>query len=145
MCNCCNDREASKTPYTDSDTCGPMGGGPINISEAEFEAELKEMDDEEIDEMVGLGVEAKAEELKKKRDDLNDAEFREESHVEVADAFQYHPATDITGPKHDRVRRFCADLAHELIETCPPSTELDTALDKVREAMFWANAAVALG
>lgn len=57
--------------------------------------------------------------------------------------FNFHPATDVTGPLHDAVRETCRAAAHDLLKLTPPSPEQTTALRKLQEAMMFANAAIA--
>lgn len=64
-------------------------------------------------------------------------------HERVENDFQFHPATDKTGPMHDKVRELLRMAAHELIERVPEGRELSTALTKLEEAMMWSNAAIA--
>ena len=61
----------------------------------------------------------------------------------IVNDFGFHPATDITRPKHELVRRQCRALAAILIDTCPSSRELSLALTHLEEVMFWSNAAIA--
>lgn len=64
--------------------------------------------------------------------------------AEVASRFRYHrPSTPDVGRTHNYIRDLCADLAEELLETCPESRELELALDSLDQVCMWANAAVA--
>jgi hypothetical protein len=59
--------------------------------------------------------------------------------------FQFHPA-DSQNRKdaHSCVRLFLLEAADKIVEvTGPPSREQSTAITKLEEAMFWANAAIA--
>lgn len=59
--------------------------------------------------------------------------------------FQYHPPVE-PGKKeaHEEVRSIMLEAADKVIElTGPPSREQSTAITKIEEAMFWANAAIA--
>ncbi len=62
---------------------------------------------------------------------------------DLENMFGYHPATAITGPQHDRVREVCRTAAEEIVRLVQPSPERTTAINKLREAMFYANAAIA--
>lgn len=64
-------------------------------------------------------------------------------HDRVERDFEYHPATPDTGPKHDRVRRLCRALAHELAIEVPEGREQSLALTRLEEVMMWANAGIA--
>jgi hypothetical protein len=63
--------------------------------------------------------------------------------LDLDNIFTYHP------PKGDQVDRFSdirqsgKELAEIIVDSCPPSPERSTALAKVREAIMWANAAIA--
>jgi hypothetical protein len=63
---------------------------------------------------------------------------------DIEDLFGYHPPADETvAQRHQEVRTGCAQLAGHLCEVCPSSYELSLAIDKLREAMHWANASIA--
>ena len=61
----------------------------------------------------------------------------------ILNDFRFHPATEETGPKHDRVRALCLDAARELLTLVPPSRELALALTAVEETIHWAKAGIA--
>ncbi len=61
----------------------------------------------------------------------------------IENDFSFHPATPITGPKHDDVRQNCKQLALWLAVNLPPGRELSLALTNLEQVMMWANAAVA--
>jgi len=44
---------------------------------------------------------------------------------------------------HQQVRSACLELATLLTELVPTSDELDIAIERLEEVMFWSNAAVA--
>jgi hypothetical protein len=62
---------------------------------------------------------------------------------EIHTRFGYHPATEITGPKHDAVRNRFMGLALWIAETTPLGRHQSLALTALQEAMMWANAAIA--
>ena len=64
---------------------------------------------------------------------------------ELANRFAYHPAdTEEKQRAHSNVRDTLLDAAIEIVElTGPPTREQSTAITKLEEAMFWANAAIA--
>ena len=69
------------------------------------------------------------------------------SHDDLANRFQFHPA-DSQNKKdaHERIREVCLNAAEEIVETTgAASREQSTAITKLEEAMFWANAALARG
>ena len=57
--------------------------------------------------------------------------------------FAFHPATDLTGPKHAEVRRQCFVLAEFLINSLPPGREASLAITALEGCMMWSNAAIA--
>lgn len=62
----------------------------------------------------------------------------------IANDFKYHaPPHKVVGDLHDRVRTNLGNQAQELADMLPRGRELETALSKLEEAMFWANAAIA--
>jgi hypothetical protein len=66
------------------------------------------------------------------------------SRDEVLKRFEFHPATETTGPLHEDVRDRCGDLAEWMVETLPAGRHQALAISAVQEAMMWANAAVAI-
>lgn len=62
---------------------------------------------------------------------------------EIDRRFGFHPATDVTGPMHDKVRADCAALARSIVDLTPRSREQSLAITALEEAMMWANAAIA--
>lgn len=66
---------------------------------------------------------------------------------ELAHRFQFHPAdSDNKKGAHERVRKVLLEAADEIVElTGAESREQSTAVTKLEEAMFWANAAIARG
>lgn len=63
--------------------------------------------------------------------------------VDLDTRFDLHPATEETGPKMDRMRATLKEAARQVHENTPASREQSTALTKIEEALFWANAAIA--
>lgn len=64
-------------------------------------------------------------------------------HASVANDFAYHPATDLTAERHDATRKSFSDLAHWVLDNVPSGPARSTAISRLREAMMWANAAIA--
>ena len=64
---------------------------------------------------------------------------------ELEHRFKYHPPnTEEKVERHQKVRSVLFSAADEIVElTGPPSREQSTAITKLEEAMFWANAAIA--
>jgi len=66
------------------------------------------------------------------------------SSADIDNRFDYHPPKDPdTVALHEHVREYCKTVAHVFDGTLPPGREKSTALTKLEEAMFWANAAIA--
>jgi hypothetical protein len=64
---------------------------------------------------------------------------------QVDHSFAYHAPTGTKGERHAAVRGTMLESARQVLELCPPSRERAIALTKLREAMMWANAAIACG
>ena len=69
------------------------------------------------------------------------------THDALAHRFQFHPAdSDNRIEAHQTVRNVLLEAADKIVEvTGPPTREQSTAITKLEEAMFWANAAIARG
>lgn len=63
--------------------------------------------------------------------------------ADLDNRFDFHPATDVTGPKHDAVRKHAKYIAEALVALVPPGRELALAITALEEAMMWANAGIA--
>jgi hypothetical protein len=65
----------------------------------------------------------------------------------IRQRFGFHPATETTGPKHEKVRHafiaFADLLFGEIINDCDAAA-VEQAMDKLQEAAMWSNFAVAL-
>lgn len=66
-----------------------------------------------------------------------------QSHEKVTNDFGFHPATDITAEIHNATRANFANLAHWVIDNVPPSDARMNCIARLREAMMWANGAIA--
>lgn len=62
---------------------------------------------------------------------------------DVRNRFVFHPATEATGPVHDRVRREHLKLASLIAELVPPGRHQSLAFTALQESMMWSNAGVA--
>jgi hypothetical protein len=56
--------------------------------------------------------------------------------------FTYHPPKDNQPEKYLKIRESIKSIAYMLIEECPESCELDKAVDKLEQVVFYANAAI---
>lgn len=64
--------------------------------------------------------------------------------ADIEHRFAFHAANDEEKrDAHTSVRQACAELAHYINERLPDGREKSTAITKVEEAMFWANAGLA--
>lgn len=65
-------------------------------------------------------------------------------HDAIAHDFGYHsPSTPAIAQRHEDIRAQCRQLAQWLAEKLPPGHEAVIAGERIEEAMFWANAAIA--
>lgn len=62
---------------------------------------------------------------------------------ELDKRFNFHPATPLSGPLHNGVRRMCRNLANVLVALVPDGREQSLAITHLEEVMYWANAGVA--
>ncbi len=64
--------------------------------------------------------------------------------LDIESMFKFHPATTVTADKHDIVRTVMLATARQIELVTPRSPEQTLALRSMQEAMFWANAAIAM-
>ena len=57
--------------------------------------------------------------------------------------FTYHPPNGGQAERYQHMRATAKGLAKQIVEFCPGGRERMTALTKLEEAVFWANAAIA--
>lgn len=63
--------------------------------------------------------------------------------LDLENIFSYHPPFGDQVTRYGDLRDQGWELARMIEGHCPPSSERSTALSKVREAIFWANASIA--
>ena len=63
--------------------------------------------------------------------------------VDLDNRFTYHPASAEQGVLYSEIRDLARGLSYHLNKVCPDSRELSTAITKLEETVFWANAAIA--
>lgn len=62
---------------------------------------------------------------------------------ELENAFTYHTPTEDQVKDYNKIRSEGKRLATVINKLCPDSRERSLALTKIREAVMWANAAIA--
>lgn len=62
---------------------------------------------------------------------------------DLAHRFQFHPADQDRGARHDGVRGACLEAAIRIDDLTVPCREQSLAITALEEAMMWANAAIA--
>jgi hypothetical protein len=63
--------------------------------------------------------------------------------ADLANRFTYHPPHGDQAARYGAIRGKAQDFAFYLSSQCPESRELSTALTKLDEVVFFANAAIA--
>jgi hypothetical protein len=61
---------------------------------------------------------------------------------QIDDAFTYHNVTPEQAADLQKVREKVMELAQTIVDTCPEARETSTALTKLEEVMFHANAGI---
>ncbi|MEW1959796.1 hypothetical protein [Kineococcus sp. NPDC059986] len=65
------------------------------------------------------------------------------SPLDIDHRFDYHKPDPVRVVQHSQVRSVLWAAARDLNENLPEGREKSTAITKLEEAMFWANAAIA--
>jgi hypothetical protein len=68
----------------------------------------------------------------------NDSEQQEVSH-----AFTYHAPAGTQLDRYKAIRDTAKQFASLILDFCPTSREKDISIEKIREAVMWANASIA--
>lgn len=66
-----------------------------------------------------------------------------QSHEQVTNEFGFHPATDMTAELHNATRTNFANVAHWVIDNVPAGNSRKVCIERLGEAMMWANRAIA--
>lgn len=64
--------------------------------------------------------------------------------AELDDMFKYHQPTEKNAEYYPSIRNKARELAYLFADLCPDCAETFTAVDKLREAVMWANAGIAI-
>lgn len=139
---------SSAAPKTAPEPEVTSSAAPKSDPELEGEGVEKATDDQLRQRMKDLREDA--EELRSIREEArfprarSPQELRRILHARIENDFRHHPPS---GPRqtqvYTRIRAQARRLAHELVELCPPSRSLSSALTRLEECVFHANAAVA--
>lgn len=62
---------------------------------------------------------------------------------DLKDRFTYHPPKEDQPKRYEQIRVNALEFAELIAELCPESRERTIAINKVDEAVFWANASIA--
>lgn len=63
--------------------------------------------------------------------------------ADIENRFNYHAPDDEKRQRHEVVREELKTVALIVNDLCPEGREKSTAITKLEEAMYWANAAIA--
>jgi hypothetical protein len=61
----------------------------------------------------------------------------------IENDFTYHAPDPKQIEKYQKIRDTGKELAKLIVELCPESREQSSAITRIQEAIFWANAAIA--
>lgn len=64
--------------------------------------------------------------------------------MEIEKLFTYHPPKDDQPQRYEQIRDGAKAFAHTIMELTPASREQSVAIRKLREAVMYANAAIAI-
>lgn len=64
--------------------------------------------------------------------------------IDLDHVFSFHPSTPETATKYERIRAAGKAFAQVLLEETPACADQTDAIRKIREAVFTANASIAL-
>ena len=62
---------------------------------------------------------------------------------EIDNVFTYHKPVEDQPLYFEVIRKSAKAMAEKIMDFCPDSAERDKAIQKLREAVMWANAAIA--
>jgi hypothetical protein len=61
----------------------------------------------------------------------------------LENVFTYHAPDPVRVERYEQLRGAVKEIARLMVELCPDSMERSSALQKLEEAVMWANAAIA--
>lgn len=64
--------------------------------------------------------------------------------MDIENIFKYHTPKDDQPDKYERIRGEAKHLAYQINQLCPDSEEKAEAMKRLREAVMWANASIAI-
>ena len=70
-------------------------------------------------------------------------DLKQATREQIERDFTYQAPKPDQVPRYEHIRDQARQFAGELVEACPTSPELTIALERVSEAVMWANAAIA--
>jgi hypothetical protein len=62
----------------------------------------------------------------------------------ISSQFTHHPPFGDQAERYVTIREWGRETALAIIKMCPSSRERDTAIERLREAIMWANASIAV-
>ena len=71
------------------------------------------------------------------------SQYRDHDKHFIKNAFTYRPPTEKQIEKYALLRSSAKEIANQINCFCPTSLEKDLALERLREAIMWANASIA--
>jgi hypothetical protein len=71
------------------------------------------------------------------------AELKFVTEEKIHNWFMYHAPKGDQAGRYEDIRTVGRELARAMLQHCPESPERTTAINKVREAIMWANASIA--
>ena len=64
---------------------------------------------------------------------------------QIETAFTQHPATHSQAARYEAIRTAGREMSFLILEACPDTGDRSTALQRIRDAVMWANNAIACG
>jgi hypothetical protein len=78
-------------------------------------------------------------------DQITGGAMRSMTRAEILrEIFSYHPPTEATLPKYAAINQAAKNFAEVVLQNCPGHADLEIAIDYIRAARMFANAAISL-